>query len=355
MPNFRLNLSLSGCYDEKNRSVFLLLLFLVSIAACHQTQPGTESSSGGPDISFSVGAAASESTPLPDVSASLAPASALSAGGSKSSPGPEPESEPAPEPGSESEPAPKPEPESEPAPEPEPESPAKKNTKLYILMYHHFVEGDGTNCDFWSLPIRQFCEDLQWLTDHGYATILPSQLARGEPLPERAVMITLDDGYASNYLLAYPVLQEFNAKAVISIITSGVDDSSNSFYLNWDMCQEMSNSGLVEFGCHTHMLHLENTGNIARLPDESREDYETRVFSDLETSIELIQTNLDTDVLFFAYPGGQVDRWADSFLKEHFAVTVTTKHGPANISNGLYKLPRHNISVFEHVTKFLPA
>ena len=51
-----------------------------------------------------------------------------------------------------------------------------QNTELYILMYHDFVEGDGADCNNWTLPISRFREDLQWLSDHGYTAVLPSQL-----------------------------------------------------------------------------------------------------------------------------------------------------------------------------------
>ena len=44
---------------------------------------------------------------------------------------------------------------------------------------------------------------------------MPSELARGVPLPKRAVMITFDDGYSSCYDIAFPLLQEYQAKAVI--------------------------------------------------------------------------------------------------------------------------------------------
>ena len=79
------------------------------------------------------------------------------------------------------------------------------------------------------------------------------------------------------------------------------------------------------------------------------------MFSDIETSIRLIEENLGSAPLFFAYPGGQTDSWAKEFIKEHFAVTVITRHGPADLSKGLYSLRRHNISLIEGVEDFLPA
>lgn len=229
----------------------------------------------------------------------------------------------------------------------------KKNSTLYILMYHHFVEGDGSDCNDWTLPVSRLREDLQWLSDHGYTTVLPSQLAAGEPLPERAVMITLDDGYESNYRLAYPVLRELRAKAVISLIVHHIEDGDPD-WLTWDMCREMAGSGLVEIGSHTYKAHADGT-DLQLLPGESQADYEARIFPDVQSSIDMIQKNLGTAPLFFAYPHGNTCQWSDNFLAERFAVTVTTRHGPANISRGLYQLPRHNISMSADVSKYLPA
>ena len=228
----------------------------------------------------------------------------------------------------------------------------KPDKPLYILMYHDFVEGDEEECNNWTLPISRFREDLQWLSDHGYTAVLPSQLAAGEPLPERAVMITFDDGYDTNYTLALPVLREFNMGAVISLIVNHMDRQEPK-WLTWDMCREMSKTGLVEFGSHTYESHAGK--GIVRRDGESREEYEARVFPDIEKSISLIQSEVGGEVLFFAYPHGETDPWANDFLREHFAVTVTTRHGPADVSDGLYDMPRHNINLRGAPSQYLPA
>lgn len=219
-------------------------------------------------------------------------------------------------------------------------------------MYHDFVEGDGAGCNDWTLPIRRFREDLQWLSDHGYTAVLPSQLAAGEPLPERAVMITFDDGYESNYTLALPVLKEFHAGAVISLIVNHMDRQDPG-WLTWDMCREMAETGLVEFGSHTYEFHAGQ--GILRRDGERRKDYEARVFPDIEKSISMIQVEVGNEVIFFAYPHGTTDKWASDFLEDHFSVTVTTKHGPADVSDGLYNMPRHNISLRGAPSQYLPA
>ena len=162
-------------------------------------------------------------------------------------------------------------------------------------------------------------------------------------------MITFDDGYTSNYELAYPLLQKFQIKAVISLITECIGDQAYAF-MSWDMCREMAASGLVEFGSHTHGLH---SSGIVRLYGESEEAYQSRVFPDIQKSIDLIQEHLGTAPTFFAYPHGRTDSWADAFLKEQFSMTVTTAFGPVDLSDGCYLLSRHNITTDYTASHFL--
>ena len=74
---------------------------------------------------------------------------------------------------------------------------------------------------------------------------------------------------------------------------------------------------------------------------------------DLESSVDLIQKNLNTKVLYFAYPYGQKEPWSSDFLQKRFAMTVTTKYGRANLSGGRYDLPRYTISMEESVAHHL--
>lgn len=222
---------------------------------------------------------------------------------------------------------------------------------LPILMYHDVVE-DGQPCNTWTVTAGRLREDLQWLKDHGYTSILPRDLEKG-PLPKgKSVLITFDDGYESNYRLAFPILKEFGDKAVISLITKYVDEGDAEF-LTWDMCREMEASGLVEFGSHTYDLHQDQPRGIRRAPGETQDAYDRRVFPDLDTSVSLIQKNLHANVLFFAYPYGQKEPWASDYLYQHFSMTVTTRYGLANLACGRYDLPRYTVSMEESAAHHL--
>ena len=211
----------------------------------------------------------------------------------------------------------------------------------------------GKTCGNWAVTESRFREDLQWLADNGYTAISAGELAAGNPLPERAVLITFDDGYRSNYDLAFPILVEYRTKAVISIIGHHLDDG-DEWFLTWDQCREMQDSGFIEFGSHTYTQHPADTC-IRRKDGETQLQYGARVFADLQKSIDRMETELGGPVIFLAYPNGRYDSWSDDFIKDRFKVTVSTDFGTADISGGLYKLPRFNINMDGPPSKFLPA
>lgn len=232
---------------------------------------------------------------------------------------------------------------------------------LPVLMYHN-VAPDGEVCNTMTVTAGRLREDLQWLADNGYQTVLPRDLASGAPLPEKPVLITFDDGYLSNYELAYPIFQEFGARFVISVMvymqSSGADD-----FLSWDMCREMVDSGLVEIGSHAYRLHnLDGRGGaftpggtngVQRRPDESDGDFRTRVLDDIRLSYDLISENLGQAPTFFAYPYGLTDPDADGLIRELFPVTAVTRSKTADLSGGLFDLPRYTVTMDTSLKRLL--
>lgn len=224
-----------------------------------------------------------------------------------------------------------------------------KETVLYILMYHSVVR-DGVHCNDYMVTQQTLRGHLQWLADAGYTTVLPSQLVSGEALPEKAVLLTFDDGYADNYELAFPLLREFGCKAVVSVITSYLEQEDPAF-LSWEMCRQMTDSGLVEIGSHTHSLHA--LPGIQHRQEETQAEYEARIFPDIQRSIDLIEENLGQAPIFLAYPHGIADEWAFDFIHERFSVTALTWSGGNLLSGGLVNLRRYNVCETTDLSEFL--
>ena len=222
--------------------------------------------------------------------------------------------------------------------------------ELYVLMYHS-VAPDGTECNAWTVTESTFRAHMQYIADQGYTVVAPSDLVSGALLPEKGVMITFDDGYADNVTAALPILADFEYKAVVALITSCMVDDG-SFWMNWEMCRQAVESGFLELGVHTHATH--KYPGIQRREGESQEEYEARLFPDLETAIALIEEYTGTTPLHFAYPQGIVDEWAVDFINEHFPVTVTSFVGVNDPADGFHHLMRYNVGEATDLTAILP-
>lgn len=221
-----------------------------------------------------------------------------------------------------------------------------------ILMYHHLSE-DVTNSEM--VSPAQFEVQIRALSEAGYTGVsfdeLQAYVLRGEPLPEKPVVITFDDGYRSNYTLAYPILQKYNMKAAIFVIgvSFGKDHYKDTDYaitphFGAAEAAEMAASGLVSIQSHTYDMHQwlpYETGsavreNILPLPGESEEAYVQTLTEDFTRSRAQLESATGQPVDVLAYPAGQYSTLAQvtlQLLGVH--VTLSTNPGVNTVVKGL--------------------
>lgn len=167
--------------------------------------------------------------------------------------------------------------------------------EIIVIMYHGLLKDKKLQNEYMIDP-AYLENDLKYLTENGFCTIFPSELAecveRCEPIPEKSVILTFDDGYLNNYTYAYPLLKKYNCKAVISPIGKAADDAENEKYrssaysqCNWHELEEMRRSGLVELQNHTYNMHTIVNGvqGAEQKNNEKNEIYKKRLSSDLLT------------------------------------------------------------------------
>lgn len=86
--------------------------------------------------------------------------------------------------------------------------------KLYIVMYHYvrnlkysrFPEIKGLDLQFFKKQIQFFKENFNIITMEDVI----ASYTDNYNLPEKAVLLTFDDGYSDNYLNVFPILKEEN-------------------------------------------------------------------------------------------------------------------------------------------------
>jgi len=245
-----------------------------------------------------------------------------------------------------------------------------REANLDVLVYHHIEDGsDGLEISSTAISPERFEEHLEALTRAGYSAVSAGDVLdfveKGRPLPEKAVLITFDDGYLSNYEYALPLLAKHNMKALVSPvgISMGNDRYRNTDildlpYFGWEQAREMADSGVFEIGAHSYDMHLYPPAEpdpeacrrgILRLPDESEEEYIAALRADIEAYIGAYEQNMGCRPVVFAFPYGKHEQLAEVLLFEYgFKMTFTTVNGSNEIIKGLpqslYGLSRYTAS-----------
>lgn len=196
---------------------------------------------------------------------------------------------------------------------------------LVVISYHDIrddvlAEGDP---DQFAVSTQNFAAHLDWLHGHGYRPVSLQQVVDasrgGTPLPEKAVLLTFDDGLRSAYTKVYPLLRAYRYPAVLAVVTDWIGmpagkqiDYGHRMFggedlLTWEQLRDMQASGLVEIASHSHDLHRGVPANpqgnvtpaaVTRFYDgaaaryENEAQYTQRLRTDLATSSRTLQQQL---------------------------------------------------------------
>jgi peptidoglycan/xylan/chitin deacetylase (PgdA/CDA1 family) len=198
-----------------------------------------------------------------------------------------------------------------------------------VLCYHRFGPGNGKM----SVPPERFAAQLEWLARNDYRVVRLSQLTAflegREALPQRAVVITIDDGYESVYRQAWPLLKRYGFPATVFVYTDfiGAGDA-----LNWSQLAEMSAGGLVEIQAHSKT----HRNLIERLPGETDEQYAAAIDAEIRGPREQLERRLGVAVRNYAFPYGDAnDAVLAELARERYQLAVTVHPG----GNAFYAQP----------------
>ncbi len=224
----------------------------------------------------------------------------------------------------------------------------KNARRVPILMYHEV--GYTPKAEFIGANYvhREALEtQLFYLAANGIKTITMSQLydnwVNGTELPDKCIVMTFDDGYASHFTLVNQILSRFNAKATFYIIKDrlyyGIENR------DVEGLKKLAKSG-QEIGSHT-MTH----------PNFHEATYD-EIYSEIAESKAFLEETLGIEVKTFSYPYGNHNANARKILNElGMQTAVTTKEGLSNPkqfeNDNLLLMSRHNIGYETPMDEFI--
>ena len=220
-----------------------------------------------------------------------------------------------------------------------------------VLLYHHLIPQAQNRLhqdNPYVISTEQFREQMQYLYDNGFQPITLSQLEAylydDAPLPPNSVMIHFDDGYYSNFVYAYPILQEFGFEAVLFLLswrTEYLGDTQPPLdydAFTWPAAHTIAAaSDVFETASHTHNMHdLREGTNDTILATADHED----ILEDLHRSFDFVSNHRA-----FTYPKGQYNETVIAALQAGgITMAFTTRAGYITRSSDPFSLERFTIT-----------
>ncbi len=202
-----------------------------------------------------------------------------------------------------------------------------ESVSLPIVMYHQLTKSES-RAGRYVLTLEQLEKDFIYLKEKGYSTVTVQQLldfsqGKGD-IPEKAVMITFDDGCETLYEYALPLLEKYGFTAVGFVVGALADyytelDDHNLNYsnLNWAQIKEMSTGNIIDIQSHSFDLH-KNTGNrsgMKKKKSETFEQYSEFLTADTLKMKEVMLANTGKAPIAVAYPFGSYSKESAEILK----------------------------------------
>lgn len=216
-----------------------------------------------------------------------------------------------------------------------------------ILMYHQVSPQPSPKFRRYTVTPRAFDAQMKWLARAGYRTITLDDLctarAKQVSLPERAAIITFDDGYEESAAYAVPLMARHGFTAIFYLVASLLGQPSRwllpelgcEFQLfDWNVARGLEKDG---FHCGSHSLHHPHLAEL--LPATCRDE--------LTRSRRILEEQLGRDVRHLAYPYGSYNDTVRQLAAEAGYVSAcSTRKGLSGVEDDILAL--HRVSIHGH-------
>lgn len=197
---------------------------------------------------------------------------------------------------------------------------------LTVLMYHFFYDKNVENGqdDNW-MEISDFEEQMKYLSENNFYfptwKEVEEYIDGKTELPEKSLVITMDDGDPSFFKLALPIIKKYKIKATEFIITSWYADLANE-----------NKSEYMNYESHSDSMHQGGKNGKGVMMSWSNE----KILTDLKTSQDKLG-----GATVFCYPFGQYVANSEELVKQSgFKLAFTTKSGRVKKGSDKFALPR---------------
>ena len=231
-----------------------------------------------------------------------------------------------------------------------------QTAQTLIFCYHRLV--DKVRYPGTEITPAAFEAQMKELKDKGVTVISMQDLLawkRGEKnIPPRCAVITFDDGWKSQYEVAWPILKKFGYPVTMFIYTEGVRGGSlgGGEAITWEQLADMRDNG-VDIQAHTathqdlregHTVMVIEPGSKRTKKKLTGADYEKWVQNEVVGCKELLEQRLGIKVNCFAVPFGNYNEHVKELARNAGYEAMFTVYGqPITFTSPMDSIGRYAI------------
>ena len=246
-----------------------------------------------------------------------------------------------------------------------------QTAQTIIFCYHLLV--DKVRYPGTEITPAAFEAEMKQLKDAGITVISMQDLLawkRGDKnIPPRCAVITFDDGYKSQYEVAWPIMKKFGYTFTMFVYTEGVRGGSlaGGGAITWEQLADMRDNGIdIEAHSATHQDLREGHTIMVAEPGAKRTkkkltgaEYEKWVQNEVVGSKQLLEQRLGIKINCFAVPFGTYNEHVKEIARNAGYEAMFTVYGQpitytsANDALGRYAIEANKPKVFADAVKMI--
>jgi peptidoglycan/xylan/chitin deacetylase (PgdA/CDA1 family) len=246
-----------------------------------------------------------------------------------------------------------------------------QTAQTIIFCYHRLV--DKVRYPGTEITPQVFEQQMKMLKDRGITVIGMQDLLawkRGEKnIPPRCAVISFDDGWKSQYEVAWPIMKKLGYTFTMFIYTEGVAGASlgGGQAITWEMLGDMRDNGIdIQAHSATHQDLREGHTVMVMEPDRKRTkkkltgaEYEQWVQNEVVGCKTLLEQRLGIKVNCFAVPFGNYNDHVKEIARSAGYEAMFTVYGqPITWTSpmdalGRYAIEANKPKVFEDAVKMI--
>ncbi len=198
----------------------------------------------------------------------------------------------------------------------------------HIFVYHRFGDSRYPSTD---TTISELKKEFNYFKNNGYKVVplkkLVKALKNGKEIPDKWVVLTIDDNFKSFYKKGLAVFKKYKYPFSLFVYVESTEKKYPD-YLTWKQLKEIKKYGSLEFHSysHPHMTHLSND----------------KLKADFKKGLAIFEKKLGFKPEYFTYPYGEYDSRVKKIAKSFgFDAIINQNIGAVGKDSDIYDLDRN--------------